>query len=108
MSPRRIPSATRHKGPSHLKRVLVACILLLAAVPVLAQSAATYELSWWTVDGGGGTSSDGVYSLTGTAAQPEAGLVSGGTFTLAGGFWPSGAAAAPQRAIYLPLVVRNH
>jgi hypothetical protein len=68
-----------------------------------------YDLSWWTVDGGGGiSSSDGGYSLGGTAGQPDAGLLSGDTFTLAGGFWPGGAVAVPKYDIYLPLVVRSY
>jgi hypothetical protein len=82
---------------------------LLTAVPVLAQSGGTYDLSWSTVDGGGYTfSTGGAYSLGGTAGQPDAGLLSGGGYTLAGGFWPGGAVAAPGYLIYLPLVVRNH
>ena len=88
---------------------LIACLLLLAAVPVLAQSGAGYDLSWNTVNGGGGSSSTGgIYSLGGTAGQPDAGLVTGGAYTLAGGFWPGGAVALPEYHIYLPLVVRNH
>ena len=75
---------------------------------VLAQSAATYDLSWSTVDGGGGVSTGGGYSLGGTAGQPEAGLLSGGVYTLGGGFWPGGAAAAPEYRVHLPLVMRDY
>jgi hypothetical protein len=46
------------------------------------------------VDGGGGTSTGGVYSVTGTIGQPDAGTMSGGNFTLEGGFW--GVIAAVQ------------
>jgi len=89
-------------------RWLAAFLFLVVAVPVLAQSAATYDLTWSTVDGGGGTSSGGIYSLGGTAGQPDAGLVSGGTFTLAGGFSPGGAVAQPpQFQILLPAVLRG-
>jgi len=88
---------------------LVACLLLLAAVPVLAQSGAGYDLSWNTVNGGGGTFSTGEgFSLGGTAGQPDAGLVTGGAYTLAGGFWPGGAVAVPEYHIYLPLVARSY
>jgi len=81
--------------------------LLLASV-ALAQSGSGYDLSWSTVDGGGGTfSTGGDYSLGGTAGQPDAGLLSGEGYTLAGGFWPGGAVAVPEYHIYLPLVVRN-
>ena len=37
--------------------------------------------------------------------DPDAGLLSGGVYSLAGGFWPGGAAGY---RIYLPLVLRNH
>jgi hypothetical protein len=82
--------------------------VLLAAVPVLAGSGAVYDLSWHTVDGGGRTwSTGGGFSLGGTAGQPDAGLIEGGDYSLAGGFWPGGAVAVPLQQIYLPLVVRG-
>jgi hypothetical protein len=57
---------------------------LLAALPVSAQ---TYDLSWFTIAGGGGTSTGSVYSVSGTIGQPAAGTLSGGNYTLVGGFW---------------------
>ena len=47
-----------------------------------------YSIDWYTVDGGGGTSSGGSYTLSGTIGQPDAGTLSGGSYTLQGGFWP--------------------
>lgn len=82
-------------------------LLLLVASPVLAQSGGGYELTWSTVDGGGGImSTGGVYSVDGTIAQPEAGLLSGGDLTVGGGFLPGGE-IAPEYRIYLPLVMRS-
>ena len=98
-------------GITHLRVLLVACLLLLAAattIPfgILAQSGKGYDLSWSTIDGGGYTfSNGGGYSLGGTAGQPDADLLTGGGYSLAGGFWP-GAALARQHHVYLPLVVR--
>jgi len=46
-----------------------------------------YAIDWSTIDGGGGTSTSGVYSVTGTIGQPDAGAMTGGGFTLAGGYW---------------------
>ena len=47
-----------------------------------------YDLSWYTIDGGGGTSTGGSFSLSGTIGQPDAGVpLTGGAFTLTGGFW---------------------
>jgi hypothetical protein len=46
----------------------------------------SYSIDWHTIDGGG-TSTGGVYSVSGTIGQPDAGTMSGGSFSLAGGFW---------------------
>lgn len=70
---------------------------LLAALPLLAAIhplAAQYAIDWHTVDGGGGTSTGGVYTVSGTIGQPDASVMSGGGFTLQGGFW--GVVAAVQ------------
>jgi hypothetical protein len=102
-------TAERIRPALHLKRWPAACLLLLAAVPVLAQSGGGYDLSWSTVDGGGHTPSmGGMYSLAGTAGQPDAGLMTGGTYTLVGGFWGGGEVAEPGYVIYLPLVMRSY
>ena len=53
-----------------------------------ASHAQTFSLDWSTIDGGGGTSAGGGYSVGGTIGQPDAGTLSGGSFTLQGGFWP--------------------
>ena len=92
----------------HKVGLLLALVLLLAgAALVQAQVGGGYDLTWSTVDGGGGTfSSGGGYTLGGTAGQPDAGVLTGGGYTLGGGFWRGGAAAIPYR-IYLPLVLRN-
>jgi len=83
--------------------VAVGLILLLAGGAV-AQGG--YELSWWTADDGGQTSSTGPgYSLGGTIGQPDAGVMSGPGYMLDGGFWPGGAASY---RVYLPLVVQDY
>ena len=69
-----------------------------------AQTGGGYDLSWQTIDGGGGTSSGGGYSLAGTIGQADAGLLSGGQYTLRGGFWSG---AGYLRQVYLPLVRRG-
>lgn len=48
---------------------------------------AQYAVDWHTMDGGGGTSAGGAYAVSGTIGQPDAGVLSGGDYTLAGGFW---------------------
>ena len=102
MTAKRVPGAGRLAVP------LAVCLLLLAASTVLAQSGGGYDLSWSTVDGGGETfSSGGVYTLGGTAGQPDAGLLTGGSYTLGGGFWGGGALALPRYTVYLPLILRQ-
>jgi len=97
------------RGAGHLRVSLAACLFLLLASAVLAQSGGGYDLSWSTVDGGGGMfSSGGVYTLGGTAGQPDAGLMIGGTYILGGGFWGGGAVSAPGQSVYLPRIMRNH
>jgi hypothetical protein len=85
--------------------VLSAVALLLIVSTVVAID--DPDLGWFTVDGGGGVSSStGSYSLTGTIGQPDAGFLTGGSYSLSGGFWGGGAFAEEYR-IYLPLVVRG-
>ena len=73
---------------------LLAVALLTSASPLtLAQSTGgIYEITKSTIDGGGGRSSGGVFTLTGTMAQGDASLqtASGGVFQLTGGFWDNG------------------
>ncbi len=59
----------------------------LAVTVTAALAAPEYSMVRWTVDAGGGTSSDGRFELTGTIGQPDAGSHSGGGYTLTGGFW---------------------
>ena len=56
--------------------------LLFLAPAALAQP---YGVDWHSVDGGGGQSMGGNFSITGTVGQPDAGSLSGGTFSINGG-----------------------
>jgi len=63
--------------------LLLAC---LTSLPVRAQP--DLSIDWYTIDSGGGTSTGGVYSVSGTIGQPDAGSVmTGGNYALQGGFW---------------------
>jgi hypothetical protein len=77
-----------------MKALLKLCMGALLAIP-LCLSAQTYKIDWYTVDGGGGTSSGGAYTLSGTIGQPDAGTLAGGNYLLEGGFW-GGAFAVQQ------------
>jgi hypothetical protein len=63
----------------------IMCILLFS-LPAFAD----YDISWHTIDGGGGTSSSGTYIVRGTIGQPDANEMAGGRYELSGGFWPGG------------------
>lgn len=81
--------------------------LAQAGVGASAPMAATYDLSWWSVDGGGHTfSSEGEYELGGTIGQPDAwrGRIVG-SYSLSTGFWSCG---PPRYDIYLPLVLKRY
>lgn len=67
-------------------KLVIGAVLGLAMV-ALAARAQSYSVDWYSIDGGGGTSTGGVYSVTGTIGQPDAGHMSGGNYTLDGGFW---------------------
>jgi hypothetical protein len=67
-----------------MKRIqltLGAALLFVASVAV----AQPYTVDWWTVNGGGGTSTGGPYTVSGTIGQPDAGALSGG---VSGGGFP--------------------
>jgi hypothetical protein len=85
-------------------RLLLCGALALAAfaVPIHAQN---YSINWSTVDGGGGMSTGGGFTVTGTIGQPDAGqMMSGGDYTLQGGFWGILAAIQVPGAPYLSVM----
>jgi len=67
------------------RNMTTAALLLLGSS--LTMWAQTYSIYWFTIDGGGGTSTGAVYAVSGTIGQPDAGHMSGGDFGLDGGFW---------------------
>jgi hypothetical protein len=87
--------------------ILVITGALLGVISVSAL--AGYTLDWWTVDGGGMTSSiGGSYSLGGTIGQPDAGTSNGGTYIQDGGFWGGAVPTetVPVYILFLPLIMR--
>jgi hypothetical protein len=60
-------------------------VVLALCIPARAQQ---YSVDWYKIAGGGGTSTNGQYSLSGTIGQHDAGgPMSGGNYSLTGGFW---------------------
>ncbi len=66
--------------------VLVAAVLATGGAAPISRGP-TFDLSWWTIDGGGDTSVGAGFELSGTIGQADTGVATGGGFTLAGGFW---------------------
>jgi hypothetical protein len=61
------------------------CLVLLIAQAANAQN---YSIDWYKIAGGGGTSSNGQYSVSGTIGQHDAGgPMTDGNYSLTGGFW---------------------
>jgi hypothetical protein len=101
-----------------------------------AVSATGFAIDWDVVAGGGGHASSGRYTVNGSAAQPAAGALSGGSYGLTGGFWsgvgaptptptatptgtvepptatptatPTGSVTPPTSLIYLPILSNSH
>lgn len=90
-------------------RILMITILmaaLLMASTVVWAEVNDLEISWWTVDGGGGLSGSGNYTLSGTIGQPDAGVLAGGSYTLRGGFWAAPSTLVWVYTTHLPLILK--
>ena len=93
---------------AYKRLILVVALLglLLVLSSTLAHAEDGYEVSWWTVDGGGqSVSGEGRYTLGGTAGQCDAGILEGGQYALVGGFWSG---AKVEYLVCLPLALRNY
>ena len=93
------------------KRLAASVALLLcltSSAAVASWLSDGYQVSWWTVDGGGGEISAGVYNLAGTIGQPDAGpALTAGGYTLVGGYW-YGEAELHWYDLHLPVVLRSY
>lgn len=91
-----------------MKRLFpIAAVLVIFALVVsvaVAQTGGGFDLSWWTVDGGGDRSTGGQYTLTGAVGQPDAGTLQNGSYTLEGGFFV-GDSADSTTNVYLPITI---
>ena len=69
-----------------VKKLLTFNALLFAIA--FSLDAQSYSIDWYKVADGGGTSTGGVYSVSGTIGQHDAGgPMTGGNYSLTGGFW---------------------
>lgn len=90
------PAASGWAFRARLKSALRCALyfFLLQSAFCLQAWGQSYSIDWFTIDGGGGTSTGGVFTVSGTIGQPDAGVMSGGNYTVQGGFW--GVIAAVQ------------
>ncbi len=72
-----------------MKVIMISATLTMLMGVACAQSGGGYDLSWWTIDGGGVTfATGGSFTMGGTIGQPDASnTLTGGTYSLTGGFW---------------------
>ena len=85
-----------------MKTKFLVCLATIAGIfPLWAQ----YSIDSYSINGGGGTSTGGVYAISSTIGQPSAGVMAGGNYTLIGGFWgiisAVGSPGAPALSISL-------
>ncbi len=96
---------TTHLGAFEQRsRALLLAMLLLLGGWSTAQ--AQPAIPWQTVDGGGGLCTAGGFTLRGTVGQADAGVMSGGPFALAGGFWQTQtpSTGTMSQRLYMPFI----
>jgi hypothetical protein len=69
-------------------------ILILSLVLPAIVHGQSFSITSSKIAGGGGASSGGSFSLAGTIGQHDTGTMSGGNYTLDGGFWSAAIAVA--------------
>ena len=93
-----------------MNRKILLILMIFAAILLTAFATyQNYDMHWWSTDGGGGTSSADGYVVSGTIGQPDAGqAMSGGSYSLAGGYWQAGLAASLVESpiVLIPLLMR--
>jgi hypothetical protein len=82
---------------SHYKmKTTFGLTLAVFTISVVQLGAQTYSIDWHKIAGGGGTSTGGVYAVSGTIGQPDASsAMTGGSYSLTGGFWSLYAVQTP-------------
>ena len=81
-----VPQSAR--GLAHSKTWWIFGALLTFLALTISVRAQNYSIDWYKVSGGGGTSTGATYQVTGTVGQPDAGgAMSGGQYSVTGGFW---------------------
>ena len=84
------------------QKTLLTLGAVLFSAAALAQS---FSIDRFAIAGGGGASSGGAFALNGTLGQPDAGAMSGGHYSLAGGFWGASQTPPPVGSVIIQVWV---
>jgi hypothetical protein len=82
------PQSARGLAQSKTWRLVVTALAFVMFASIT--SAQSYSIDWHKIAGGGGTSTGNVYSVSGTIGQHDASAgnaMTGGPYSLTGGFW---------------------
>jgi len=85
--------------------LLITSLIMVLLISAALSPSQDFNMTWWSVDSGGGSCGGGDFSLNGTIGQTDTDTMTGGEFTLAGGISP-GEAVLLEVEIYLPLLKR--
>lgn len=86
--------------------LLLLMLTFVVTLPILAQSGGEYELSRSSTDGSVSNSAGAEYALSGILGQGQPGLLSGGSYTLVGGFGGDSYTHSLPNPLYLPMVLK--
>jgi len=82
-------------------------LLILAIFSVVLAQSGHFDLSWHSVDGGGGISNGGDFAIYSSIGQTDTDTMSGGAFTLDGGFLSAPVLPGMKGiSVYMPLLSR--
>jgi hypothetical protein len=83
--------------------------LLLSLAGSALQAQTNWTINWSSINGGGGASTGGVYSVSGTIGQQDGyGPMTGGNYALTGGFWSLYAVQTPGAPLLTITYSGNH
>jgi hypothetical protein len=90
--------------------LLTGALALRDALPAVAQTSASYDLTWNVVAGGGEPMSSAHYVVRSTSGQPGASppYSAHGEFVVSGGYWYGSGPPDVVYDIYLPMILRGY
>src|SRR4030095_6306164 len=86
---------SRRGRPPRAGLVLAALVVAFQLGLALSGRSQNIVIDWFTVDDGGGASTNEIHALDATLGQPDAGVMENAVFRLEGGFWPAAISAGP-------------